>query len=1296
LGRTTTVAIDEPENIGLVVFKGRRGQRIGVDLKGEASGGSCVGFALRAPGGLEQIVSFNSAGETTPACGEDPEFPVPPPPLPVTGTYTLVVEAVSEPIKSLDVTIHELSDEEAAAADEQARQAREGDQPPPSSSGSGGLPEGVGEPVELEPGPLAQQDGPWGGAAAFPVNLSTGVLASQATDLVVDDVLPLVLGRSYQLTPFGTGRWAFGKGAALEFDMWLRVGAGHRIADLELPNGAVVPFDRVNEGFDVETAVFEPPDNPTMFNGSRIEWTGAGWDVVMTGGTRLVFGQDGRTPLRAMRDASGNQIVVRRQAESSGPELGKVVEVYSPSGRRLGLSYDDQNRVVQATDQIGRTVSYSYDDGDHLAGVTYPGGRSVGYSYDSDDRLVTVTGPDGTPQVTNSYDDDGRVVSQVLADGTAYQFSYTLDDNGLVEQTDMTDPNGIMRRIGLRGGYWFSDTSGAGTAVERSVMVDREALTRLVTVMTDPVGRRTNYAYDELGFPTAVTQLSDTPGAITTQISYEPEFHQVAAITDPLGRSVRYDYDHHGNRVVEDDPYGRTTYSYDRNGRLTSTTDPTGHTTEVGYSLGHQVTVTDPQGNRRSSYLDAVGRPAVISDPAGNQTRLSYDDLDQLIGVTTPAGASTGYGYDAMGRLVSITDANGNATSVGYDPVGRVLARVDPLGAVDSYGYDLVGNLLTHTDRRGVVSAFAYDSLGRQTNAAFGVRADGSGAESTIDYAYDAAGRLSDVVDSTYGPVHLDYNDLDRLAADTNPVGRISYSYDEFGRRTAMALDGGPETRYAYDDLGLAAINQGAMRVGITPDKLGRLASLRLPNDVSVDYRYNAAGGLSGIDYQAGDGELGDVGYRYDPAGRRIGLTGSLADTELPSPLSDAAYGPGNRLTQSGDGRDLSYDAAGNLVSDGTNTYTWDARGQLTGIAGADGTASASFTYDPFGRRNSKTVDGTTSFYLYDGPNMLQQRVGSEDPVTYLTGLEVDQVYARVDGDGGISTYLADGLGSTLGLVDRHGSIATRYASDPYGGTRARGDDDSNPFGFTGRELDETGLYYYRSRYYAPETGRFISEDPLGHAAGDPNLYAYVGGSPTNFVDPSGQCVSTALYYFNQSSSLLDEQGSIFDAYNSGQLSDDELSAALDNQLRKAMNNLNDFMVLCGAEVTAYQFLASLTTALPTTPTPQAGSTGGPGTFSRSITIRPGLSPRDFTETLPHETVHSILSPTEGSFLANFRADLLRFGGEAIAESDASQSLVEGLRSPFAGGYVTPTGLALEAAAVGGTSYPGYQATFGN
>jgi RHS repeat-associated protein len=166
----------------------------------------------------------------------------------------------------------------------------------------------------------------------------------------------------------------------------------------------------------------------------------------------------------------------------------------------------------------------------------------------------------------------------------------------------------------------------------------------------------------------------------------------------------------------------------------------------------------------------------------------------------------------------------------------------------------------------------------------------------------------------------------------------------------------------------------------------------------------------------------------------------------------------------------------------------------------------ASFTYDALGRRVSKTIAGTGTQFLYDGPNPVQELQGGAPSASLLTGRRLDEYFRRTDSSSNVSTMLQDGLGSAIGLVGSGQSIATSYTYQPFGGTTATGASNGNSYQFTGRENDDTGLYYYRARYYSPTLQRFIAQDPIGFRGGDANLYGYTGEDPVNEIDPLGLC----------------------------------------------------------------------------------------------------------------------------------------------------------------------------------------------
>jgi len=203
-----------------------------------------------------------------------------------------------------------------------------------------------------------------------------------------------------------------------------------------------------------------------------------------------------------------------------------------------------------------------------------------------------------------------------------------------------------------------------------------------------------------------------------------------------------------------------------------------------------------------------------------------------------------------------------------------------------------------------------------------------------------------------------------------------------------------------------------------------------------------------------------------------------------------------------------SYDANGNLTgktdSTGTTTYAWDFenRPASTTLPGTTGTVT--FKYDPLGRRIQKSSTAGTTNYAYDGDNVVEQISSTGTAgLRYTQGLGIDEPLAMYR-SGVASYYHADGLGSIVALTNSTGFPSSAYLYDSFGNLVASAGNVVNPFRYTAREFDpETGLYYYRARYYAPNVGRFVSEDPIGFSAGL-NFFTYVNNNPPNQTDPLG------------------------------------------------------------------------------------------------------------------------------------------------------------------------------------------------
>ena len=284
-------------------------------------------------------------------------------------------------------------------------------------------------------------------------------------------------------------------------------------------------------------------------------------------------------------------------------------------------------------------------------------------------------------------------------------------------------------------------------------------------------------------------------------------------------------------------------------------------------------------------------------------------------------------------------------------------------------------------------------------------------------------------------------------------------------------------------------------------DNANRRTSLTLPNGIVVAYTsYDGDSRVKGMTWTLSGNLVGDLEYNYDADGRVIGKTGSFAQVNLPQTVTGNTFNADNEMTAF-NGTALSYDPNGNLTNDGTNIYVWDARNHLAGLTGS---STASFMYDGLGRRMSKTVSGSTSQFLYDRLNPVEELDASNAPTAnLLAGLRIDEYFQRTD-SAGARDYLTDILGSTLGLADSSGTIQTSYTYEPFGNTTTSGAPSTNPFQLTGRENDGTGLDYYRARYYSPSFQRFIGQDPIGFAGGYANLYAFVENNPANLVDRLG------------------------------------------------------------------------------------------------------------------------------------------------------------------------------------------------
>ncbi|MGW4060855.1 DNRLRE domain-containing protein [Amycolatopsis sp. NPDC004747] len=942
---------------------------------------------------------------------------------------------------------------------------------------------------------------PNGARVGDPVDPSTGLLVDETTDMVVDDIAPIEIKRTYQQGD--TDIRTFGVGASFNYGLypWSPGVIGQftfQEFDLVQGDGSKIHYRRTSPGKDYAGAVFKADPTPTRFDGSVVRWVDSGWDVTLRDGTVMVIGEE--APLQEIRDKFGNTTTLTRATAPPGTDgkvraNGPVTQITSPSGRWVRFTYDEANppRVASIEDNLGRRVSYTYDATGHLESVTGLGGGITRYTWENG-LLKTITDGRGIRFLLNEYDAKGRVKQQTAADNGVTKFEY-VESGDAITETRVTDPRGHVRRFTFNAaGAVLTDTKAYGTALAATTTNEYEADGVRLKSSTDPLQRKTSYVYDDNGQVKEQTVLAGTADARTEKFERTGPHGELTKHTDSYGKDTVYGLDARGAVQTVTDPLNRkTTYVTNEKGLVTKVTDPADKSSTTDYAGADPVRTTDQLGRVSTTGFDAAGRSVLTADPRGAVTETTYTAAGETASVTDPLGRRTSYEYDPNGNRTKVTDARDGQTVFGYDLMDRVEKITDPLGGLEEVKYDENGNEKKRTTPRGVVTEHDYDELDRRQESRYGT-------ESTTKFGYDLAGRLKRTEDSVAGVATTEYDGFDRIKAETTTSGSVSYDYSPAVRDRTMTIPGRTPVRHVYDAVGdLAEVQQNGVTVStIGRDRNGRPERVGAPGGgISQTYAYDDAGQTKSITYRAGTTVLGDLAYGYDAAGQPIRTSGSYSRSVLPEQFGQAVYDKANRIRAVG-ATPVSYDPDGNLLSDGTASFTWNARGQLA-TQTAPG-LTASFTYGADGRRQARTVNGVTTSYLYDGVNPVQEKKAGGATAT-LTSTGVDGFQLRESG-GVTRRYLSDGLGSTLGLVDDAGAGAT-YSYEPFGRTYVSGDDGGNPFRYTGREDDGTGLYYNRARYYSPGLQRFLSEDPIGFDGGS-NLYGYVGNQPNALVDPMG------------------------------------------------------------------------------------------------------------------------------------------------------------------------------------------------
>ena len=647
---------------------------------------------------------------------------------------------------------------------------------------------------------------------------------------------------------------------------------------------------------------------------------------------------------------------------------------------------------------------------------------------------------------------------------------------------------------------------------------------------TDANGNLTTFEFDERNLLVRV----NAPLLAISRFELDESGDRVKE-TDPENKVIEREYDDRRRLEAEIVAGDRTEFGYDGNGNLTSIDRPETPAWLRTYDGADRLkTVEDPNGGVTEYFYDGNGNLTSQVDAELKETLFEYNDLNRLTLKTLADGAVATYdAYDENGNLTQRTDPNGTVFALSYDELDRLVTL------------DLPNELDIGAMRK---RQFTYD----RNNNLRGVTESRIGADAT-----------------TLVPVTASrtYDDFDRLSTVTDRWGTtVLYGYDDNGNRTSVTGDG-LSAIYRYDALNrMETVTSG---LGVTEYeyyKNSRLKSVNYPNGAVAEYTWDLSNRLDTIDNRVNLALVSRFDYAYDGNGNRIlqleERTGDPEETTTYSydlldrlevvvyPDQETTYtydGVGNRRAEqsvlTGDSGDppaeflvdriYSYndrhqvEQVENLATDGaTVTYGYDPNGnQISRASTTDGVTS--FTFDVFNRMTEVEKAGEIlGIYLYDERDLRIEKTSPEGTARYvyddlsvltrtLDGSKTkyyygpDRLLGVDDPTEGTGFYLQDALRSVVDITRSDGSLMASYKYDAWGNYREEVDSGANPFGFTGHEHDdETGLIYAKARFYDPELGLFLSEDPADdNYANPPSLHKYLYSfqNPQKYIDLDGR-----------------------------------------------------------------------------------------------------------------------------------------------------------------------------------------------